>query len=446
MKRKAHGAQKPRHIKRIVEVASTAQRSGSLAQAINQRFLKRAMIWREAYMEKIRGFMDQPELVKIMTGLRRSGKSVMLELIRQELTKKGVLPENMIMLNFEDMNLDKLCNPKNLHDYLKNKMDSIEGRAYLFLDELQEVENWETCINSLRVNSDADIYITGSNSKMLAGEFATRLSGRYSQIQVYPFSFREFCIGMRDRNPKPSDAELFKQYLKQGGMPFPVNAGLTESDTRQYLQDLHASVVIKDIVKRNKIRDVDLLERIIAYVMANISRTFSANSLSKFFKSEKRTVAPETILNYLKGCEDAYLFHRIKRLDVPGKKMLQVNEKYYVADHGLRQAVYGYNERDIELVLENMVCLELRRRGYTVAVGRVGEKEIDFVGTKNDKRIYVQVCYLLAGEETVNREFGIYYNVADNFPKYVISMDELDMSRDGIVHQNIKDFLLSDSL
>ncbi|MDR3314375.1 MAG: ATP-binding protein [Oscillospiraceae bacterium] len=404
------------------------------------------MILRELYMEKLRGFMDQPELVKIMTGLRRSGKSVMLELIRQELAQRGVPPENMIALNFEDMRLEERKDPKKLHDYLKAKMDAMQGRAYLFLDELQEVENWETCINSLRVNSDADIYVTGSNSKMLSGEYATMLAGRYVQFQIYPFSFQEYCTAAREKSAKLTETELFRQYLKQGGMPFLVHVGLSESDAKQYLQDLYASVVIKDIVKRNKIRDVDLLERIIAYVMANVGKTFSATSLSKFFKSEKRTVAPETILNYLKGCEEAYLFGRISRFDVPGKKMLQVNEKYYVADHGLREAIYGYNERDIELLLENMVCLELWRRGYTVSVGRVGEKEIDFIATQGDKRVYVQVCYLLAGEETVEREFGVYYDIADNFPKYVVSMDELDMSRDGIVHRNIREFLLSDSI
>ncbi|MCL2300253.1 MAG: ATP-binding protein [Firmicutes bacterium] len=404
------------------------------------------MICRETYMEKLRGFMDQSELVKIMTGLRRSGKSVMLELIREELLGRGALPGNIIALNFEDMSLDALKNPKALHDYLKARMDAMEGRAYLFLDELQEVEGWESCINSLRVNSDADIYITGSNSKMLAGEYATMLAGRYVQIQIYPFSFKEYCTAARERSAKTSDAELFRQYLKQGGMPFPVNVGLNESDAKQYLRDLYVSVVVKDIVKRNKIRDVDLLERIIAYVMANVGKTFSATSLSKFFKSEKRTVAPETILNYLKGCEDAYLFSRVSRLDVPGKKMLQVNEKYYVADHGLREAIYGNNERDIELILENMVCLELWRRGYTISVGRVGEREIDFVAVRGDERVYVQVCYLLAGQETIEREFGAYYDIADNFPKYVVSMDELDLSRDGIRHQNIREFLLEENI
>jgi len=368
----------------------------------------------------------------------------MLEMIRQELSGRGVPLEHMIELNFEDMSLEHLKVPKMLHDHLSTRIGAIQGRAYIFLDELQEVENWETCINSLRVNSDADIYITGSNSKMLAGEFATRLAGRYVQTQIYPFSFKEFCAAYREKATGSTDVGLFRQYLKQGGMPFILNAELRGNDVKQYLQDLHASVVIKDIVKRNKIRDVDLLERIIGYVMANIGKTFSATSLSKYFKSENRTVAPETILNYLKGCEEAYLFGKVKRLDVPGKKILQVNEKYYVADHGLREAVYGNNERDIELILENMVCLELWRRGYAVSVGRVGEKEIDFVGDREDRRIYVQVCYLLAGESTVEREFGAYYEIPDNFPKYVVSMDDFDMSRDGILHRNIREFLLSE--
>ena len=403
------------------------------------------MIWRESYMEKLRGFIDQPEIVKILTGLRRSGKSVMMELIRQELGQRGVPSENMIVLNFEDMSIDNLKDPKALHDYLKLEIDQIKGRAYLFLDELQEVTGWETCINSLRVNSDVDIYVTGSNSKLLQGEFADRLTGRFVQFQLYPFSFSEYCIAANEAKSNQTDAELFRQYLRQGGMPFVINVGLNDNDAKLYLNDLYSAIISKEIVKRHKIRDVDMLERIIGYVMANVGKTFSSASISKFFKKEHRTVAPETILNYLKHCEDAYLFSKLSRLDIPGKRMLEVNEKYYIADHGMRQAVYGNNERDIELILENMVCLELWRRGYTVCVGRVGKKEVDFVADRDDKRIYIQVCYLLAEETTIEREFGVYYGVSDNFPKYVVSMDELDMSRDGIVHQNIRDFLLSDA-
>ena len=396
-------------------------------------------------MKKIRGFMDQPELIKIITGMRRSGKSVMLELIRMELFSKGVQESNILAYNFEDMSLRDLKDPGVLHDHLKTKIDGAKGRSYLFLDEIQEVGNWEACINSLRVNSDVDIYITGSNAKMLSGEYAALLAGRYIEIRIYPFSFHEFCTAMQEKLPNLSLSQMFRMYHKQGGMPFLANLGLNETDAKQYLRDIYASVVIKDIIKQNSFRDVDLLERIITYIMANVGKTFSATSISKFFKSEKRTVAPETILNYLKACEEAYLFAKIKRLDVPGKKILQINEKYYVADHGLREAVYGYNERDIEIVLENIVCLELLRRGYDVSTGRIGDKEIDFIGTRREECVYIQVCYLLASEDTIEREFGVYNLVSDNFPKYVLSMDELDLSRHGILHKNIREFLMADS-
>jgi predicted AAA+ superfamily ATPase len=280
---------------------------------------------------------------------------------------------------------------------------------------------------------------------MLAGEYATLLAGRYVELRMYPFSFAEFCVAMKDKTHHGlSDIEIFRQYLRQGGMPFLANLGLNETDSKQYLSDIYASVIIKDIIKRNSFRDVDLLERIIAYVMANVGKTFSATSISNFFKSERRTAAAETILNYLRGCEEAYLFIKINRFDLQGKKILQINEKYYIADHGLREAVYGNNERDIELILENIVCIEMLRRGYKLSIGRIGEKEIDFVCERGSERFYIQVCYLLAGDSTINREFGVYYDIPDNFPKYVVSLDELDMSRDGIKHKNIREFLLAD--
>ena len=403
------------------------------------------LIQREIYMGRIRGFIDQPEIVKIITGLRRSGKSVMLGLIQQELLARGITQDRFLTYNFEDMGLRDIRDAEKLHSHLKAKLDAMHGRAYLFLDEIQEVEKWEACVNSLRAISDADIYVTGSNAKMLAGEYATLLAGRYVEIRLYPFSFQEFRAAALARAPGMPDGEAFKQYLRQGGMPFLASLGLSESDSKLYLQDIFASVVIKDIIKRYRFREVELLERIIAYALENIGRTFSAASISRFLKSERRTVSPETILSYLKACEEAYLLTKIKRLDVPGKKTLQVNEKYYLADHGIREAVYGDNERDIELVLENIVCLELLRRGYKVFIGRVGEKEIDFVCEIGDARVYVQVCYLLAGKDAINREFGAYYDVPDNYPKYVVSMDEIDMSRDGIKHMNIRDFLLAPS-
>lgn len=237
--------------------------------------------------------------------------------------------------------------------------------------------------------------------------------------------------------------QCFQKYLLSGGMPYPANLQYAEEPSLQYLIDVFNSIQLKDIVKRNKVRDVDLLERILAYVMTNVGTTFSATSLSKFFKGEQRTVAPETILNYIKYCCDAYLFYQIRRQDLQGKQILTTNEKYYIADHGIREAVLGGNMRDINLILENIVFMELLRRGYTVTVGKSGDKKVDFVCDKRSEKLYVQVSYLLATTETIDREFGVYDNIKDNFPKYVVSLDELDMSRNGIKHRNIRDFLLS---
>ena len=401
------------------------------------------MIKREAYLSQIRPFMDKVELVKVIVGVRRSGKSIMLELIKNELIEKGVSYEQIIAINFEDMTFSKLTDATALHDYLKEKIDSVNGRAYVFLDEIQEVADWERCVNSLRVNSDVDIYITGSNAKMLSGEYATLLSGRYVEFTVYPFSFSEYCEARRIAEDKNNVNEYFLEYVKYGGLPFLAMPPLDERSKTQYLKDIYASVVIKDIVKRNKLRDVDLLERIIAYVAANIGRTFSANSIAAYFKSERRAVVVDTIINYLNACEKAFLFYKVNRMDLCGKEILQINEKYYLADHGLRQATYGNNQRDIELILENIVCLELLRRGYKVTVGKNGNKEIDFVCDKEGKRIYVQVCYIIASETTEQREFGAYNGIKDNYPKYVVSMDEFDMSRNGIIHMNVRSFLLN---
>lgn len=401
------------------------------------------MIKREMYMKQIRPFIGT-ELVKVMTGIRRAGKSVMLELIKQELQENGVDKSRFISINFEDMNYGHLQTAQALHDEILRLAAGIEGKVYLFFDEIQEVKDWEKCINSLRVSLDCDIYITGSNAKLLSGELATYLGGRYVEFVIYPFSFAEFMELYRTIVPEESVQGCFKKYLLCGGMPYLANIRYEDAPSKQYLHDLFNSVQLKDIVKRNKIRDVDLLERIISYVIANVGTTFSATSLAKFLKSEQRTVAPETILNYIKYCCDAYLFYQVKREDLQGKQILSSNEKYYIADHGIREAVFGGNMRDINLILENMVYLEMLRRGYTVTVGRIGSKEVDFVCDKQGERLYVQVAYLLASEETVQREFGAYDNIRDNFPKYVVSMDELDMSRDGIKHRNIRDFLLAD--
>lgn len=401
------------------------------------------MVKRESYMKRIRPFFGN-DLVKALIGLHRSGKSVMLDLIKEELCASGVDSSQFISINFENMRNAHLCTAVALHDEIIRRASEIKDKVYLFFDEIQEVDAWEKCINSFRVELDCDIYITGSNAKLLSGELATYLAGRYVEFVIYPFSFAEFIELYRTIFPNADIRQCFSKYLRAGGMPYLSNLRYDETASRQYLQDLFNSVELKDIVKRNNIRDVDMLERIIAYVTSNIGTTFSSTAISKYLKSEGRSISPETVLSYIKACTDAFLFYQVKRQDLQGKKILTVNEKYYIADHGIREAVFGGNMKDINLVMENIVYMELLRRGYTVTVGKTGDKEIDFVCEDQGNKLYIQVAYLLASTDTIEREFGVYDRVRDNFPKYVITLDEFDMSRNGIKHRNIRDFLLQE--
>lgn len=399
------------------------------------------MIKREIYINRIRPFIGN-ELIKVLTGIRRCGKSVMLSLIQDELLSMGVSQEQFIGFNFESLQNAKFCQAESLYNEVMKRSQSINGKVYLFFDEIQEVMAWEKCINSLRVDLDCDIYITGSNAKLLSSELATYLAGRYVEFEITPFSFSEFVELYRTITPEADIRTCFNQYLIYGGMPYLSQLRYQKDPCVLYLNDLYSVVELKDIVKHHKIRDVDMLERILAYVTTNVGTTFSATTISKYLKSKQRSVSSETVLNYIKACTDAFLFYQVKRHDLQGKKLLTVNEKYYVVDHGIREAVFGHNQRDINLVLENIVYMELRRRGYEVTVGKVGDKEIDFVCEKAGQRVYVQVAYLLASDETNEREFGVYRSIKDNYPKFVLSMDEFDMSRDGIHHRNIREFLL----
>ena len=398
------------------------------------------MIKREIYMQRIRPFMNT-DLIKVFTGIRRAGKSVMLELVKNELKESGISEENFLCINFEQFSNSQFLDVESLYKKITDFQKNTKGKIYLFFDEIQEVTGWEKCINSCRIDFDCDIYITGSNAKLLSGELATYLAGRYVEFVIYPFSFAEFFEMNLIKKPNVDKATCFMQFLKTGGMPFLSNFPDDDSAKSQYLIDIYNSVVLKDVVKRNNIRDVDTLERIVAYAFSNIGHIFSATSLSKYFKSENRKISHDTILNYLKFCSDAFLFYKINRYDLEGKKIVTVNEKYYCADHGLREALFGKNIQNIDQVLENIVCLELLRRNYKVYVGKKGDLEIDFIAEKQGKKIYVQVAYLLVSEETVKREFSVYNSVKDSYPKYVVSMDELDFSQNGIIHKNIKDFL-----
>lgn len=392
-------------------------------------------------MQRIRPFINT-DLIKVFTGIRRAGKSVMLELVKNELKESGIGEENFLCINFEQFSNSQFLDVESLYKKITDFQKNTKGKIYLFFDEIQEVDGWEKCINSCRIDFDCDIYITGSNAKLLSGELATYLAGRYVEFVIYPFSFAEFFEMNLIKNPNVDKATCFMQFLKTGGMPFLSNFPDDDSSKSQYLIDIYNSVVLKDVVKRNNIRDVDTLERIVAYAFSNIGHIFSATSLSKYFKSENRKISHDTILNYLKFCSDAFLFYKINRYDLEGKKIVTVNEKYYCADHGLREALFGKNIQNIDQVLENIVCLELLRRNYKVYVGKKGDLEIDFIAEKQGKKIYIQVAYLLANDETIKREFSVYNFVKDSYPKYVVSMDDLDFSQNGIIHKNIKDFLL----
>lgn len=401
------------------------------------------MTKRELYIEKIKPFINK-DIIKVLTGIRRSGKSVMLKLIMEELKQNKIDEKQFININFENLINRELTTADKLHEYILKKASEIKKKCYIFLDEIQEVKDWEKCINSLRVNEeyDFDIYITGSNAKLLSGELSTYLAGRYVEFVIYPFSFKEFLETLKSIQQDVSTREAFQKYVKFGGMPFLYNLAFEEEASLQYLKDIYSSIILKDITQRNKIRDTDLLERVISYLIMNVGNNFSATSISKFFKSENRKVSVETILNYIKAAEESFLIYRVSRDDLIGKKVLNVNEKYYIADHGMREAILGSNQRDINQIFENIIYLELLRKGYNVRVGKVDNLEVDFVCTKGNEKIYVQVAYLLASSETIEREFTSLEKIGDNYPKYVISMDEFDMSRNGIRHINIIDFLM----
>ena len=402
------------------------------------------MTKRELYIEKIKPFIDK-DIIKVLTGIRRSGKSVMLKLIMEELKQNGIDEKQFININFENLINRELTTADKLHKYILKRASEIKKKCYIFLDEIQEVKDWEKCINSLRVNEEYsfDIYITGSNAKLLSGELSTYLAGRYVEFVIYPFSFKEFLDTLKSIQQSISIREAFQKYIKFGGMPFLYNLTFKEEASLQYLNDIYSSIILKDITQRNKIRDTDLLERVINYLIMNVGNNFSATSISKFFKSENRKVSVETILNYIKSAEEAFLIYKVSRDDLIGKKILNVNEKYYIVDHGIREAILESNQRDINQIFKNIIYLELLRKGYNVRVGKIDNLEIDFVCTKGNEKLYIQVAYLLASPETIEREFSSLEKINDNYPKYVISMDEFDMSRNGIRHINIMDFLLN---
>ncbi|MEE1129735.1 MAG: ATP-binding protein [Methanobrevibacter sp.] len=400
------------------------------------------MIKRELYLNQIKRLIDKGP-IKIITGVRRSGKTYLLKSIHDELENRGIKKENIFLISFESMKYNKIENFKQLDECIINLTKNAKGKVYLLFDEIQNVENWEKSINACRVDLDCDIYITGSNSELLSGEMATLISGRYYQINIYPFSFAEFIQYKKEiEKIDTTDLEkLFKEYVEYGGMP-PIQQ-VAVQDKYSYLGDIYNTILLKDIVTRHNIRNSDMLNRILDYVIMNLGKNFSAGNIVKYMKHERRKISKDTILDYLLYSKNACFIHQVPREDIKGKKVLQHNEKYFLVDHGFYQAKYGEIE-NIGSILENIVYIELLRRRYDVKIGMINEKEIDFVCTRDKEKLYIQVTYQLENDNTIEREFSGLAKINDNFDKYVLSMDKIDFSGSGLKHRNIIDFLTSD--
>ena len=402
------------------------------------------MIKRDLYLEEIKKYMNKP-IIKVITGMRRSGKSMILKLIQEELEKMGIVKENIIYMNFESLVFIDIKDFEALYKHIIKKTFNKKGKIYILLDEIQEVKGWEKAINSFLVDLDVDIYITGSNANLLSSELATYIAGRYIEIKIYPLSFQEYIDFASENNKKTplSIDEYFYQYLNFGGLPGIHIFNYNKEEIYQYLADVYNSILLRDVIARNNIRDIELLERVVLYIMDNIGNTFSAKSISDFLKNQGRKLSIETIYNYLKALENAFIISKVQRYDIKGKNILETQEKYYLSDLGFRHAKLGYQSNDISGYLENIVFLELLRRKYKVNIGKQDNKEIDFVANLRDENLYLQISYLLASPETIEREFSPLKSIKDNYPKMVLSMDNLPESNiEGIKRKKIIDFLL----
>ena len=402
------------------------------------------MIKRNLYLEEIKKYINKP-IIKVITGMRRSGKSMILKLIQEELQNIGIVKENIIYMNFESLTFMDIKDFEELYKHIIEKTSDKKRKIYILLDEIQEVKGWEKAINSFLVDLDVDIYITGSNANLLSSELATYIAGRYVEIKIYPLSFQEYIDFVSENNKENplSLDEYFSQYLNFGSLPGIHIFNYNKEEIYQYLVDVYNSILLRDVIARNNIRDIELLERVVLYIMDNIGNIFSAKSISDFLKNQGRKLSVETIYNYLKALENAFIISKVQRYDIKGKNILETQEKYYLSDLGFRHAKLGYQSNDIYGYLENIVFLELLRRKYKVNIGKQDNKEIDFVANLRDENLYLQVTYLLASPETIEREFSPLKSIKDNYPKMVLSMDNLPESNiEGIKRKRIIDFLL----
>lgn len=423
------------------------------------------MIPRPIYVEKIMAYVDTP-FVKILSGVRRCGKTTILKMIVEELKRRGVPDDKILHYNFDSMQYDDIKTAKLLYEEVKAKLVPGE-KTYLFLDEIQEVKSWEKAVNSFMTDFDVDIYLTGSNSRMMSSEISTYLTGRYITFRIFPLSFSEYLTFRKEYGSKETWEGLskytwdqignytwgepehnlhseFARYLRLGGFPAVHLQPYTPDEAYPIVRDIYNSTIFTDIVKRNQIRKVDQLERIVKFAFDNVGRTFSAASISKYLKSENRTIDNETVYSYLTKLESAFILHRCSRYDIQGKEFLKTQEKFYLSDPAFRYSILGYTPNSVAAMLENLVYLELLRRGYDVCIGKIGNAEIDFVATRQENKLYIQIAQQIERVQTEQREYGRLLGIADNYPKYVLRADEFAGGNyQGIKTMHIADFLLS---
>lgn len=400
---------------------------------------------RTIFIENLKKFKDE-QIIKILCGVRRCGKSTILKTYKDELISLGVKKQNIIEQLYSSMEFNEDFDYKNMHKELLSLIENADKnqKVYLLLDEVQEVENWEKCVNSLFETQNVDIYVTGSNSKLLSSEISTYLTGRFVQIPIFTLSFSEFIDFKKHYFSTSTEISLekyFEQYLKSGGFPFIAKTNHNQEENYQIIDGIYSTVVTRDISKRHNISNLEMFNRVVRFILENLGKNFSAKTIFDFFKSQQRSISIETIYNYLAWLEEAFIIYRCNRFDIQGKNVLKTQEKYYLSDIGFKYSQFGFSPKSIASVLENIVYLELRRRGFTVYIGKFADKEIDFIATKQNEKLYVQVCRTLPDDS--DREIDNLKLIKDNYPKYVVTMDSLVCGNvDGIQIVHIKDFLL----
>ncbi len=395
---------------------------------------------RKEYLDQMAKWQDKP-VIKVITGMRRSGKSTLIKLFINHLQKQGISKNRILYINKESLQFEHINTHKHLFDTTIIQYKNTGKKLYIFVDEIQLIEDWEKAIISLFSDEIADIYITGSNARMLSEDLATLLGGRYIKIPIYPLTLDEFLLFSGSK----SDKDIrFNEFLQFGGLPGIHHLHWEKLIIYEYLGSVFDTIVLKDIVRRNNIRNVALLEKIIYFIFDNIGQIFSAKRVADFLKKEKRRINIETVYNYINFLIDAHVVYRVPRYDIKGKRHLEVREKYFLSDIGLRHAILGYRNEDIGQLLENIVFIELKKRGYKISIGQLGESEVDFIVEKEDTKVYLQITYLLSSQETMEREYAVLIKIKDNYPKYVISLDKISIpDNGGIKHLNLFDFLLS---